>query len=137
MKKNIGKTCRSQRGGAGVKLVLVLAGLFMVGHALINFVPVAYNGANFKEEMQTAVVQGSALPNGGDPIGITKTRIKKALANNGIPLNAFMEVKQLNGLLQARVAYSQDVDILPFGIYTYHYQFDHTSTPTGFLSKQN
>ena len=136
MKKNIEKTFGSQRGGAGFKLILVLAGLFVVGHALINFVPVAYNGANFKEELQTAVVQGSALPSGGDPVGVTKTRIKRALTNNSIPLNAFMEVKQLNGMMHARVAYTQDVDVLPFGLYTYHYQFDHTSTPSGFLAKQ-
>ncbi|HEY0426806.1 MAG TPA: hypothetical protein VGC76_03265 [Pyrinomonadaceae bacterium] len=136
MKKNIGKDCRRQHGGAGIKLVSVLVVLFLVGHALINFVPIAYNGASFREEMQTAVVQGTALPNGNDPVGVIKTRLKRVAAANSIPADAFMEVKQVNNVVQARVAYSQNVDILPFGLYTYHYQFDHTATPAGFLAKQ-
>lgn len=136
MEKNIGKDCRRQRGGAGIKLVLLLVVLFLIGHGLINFVPVAYNGASFKEEMQTAVVQGTALPNGNDPLGVIKARLKRIAVNNSLPPNAFMEVKQVNNVVQARVAYSQDVHILPFGLYTYHYQFDHTATPTGFLAKQ-
>jgi hypothetical protein len=136
MKKNIEKDCHRERGGAGIKLVLVLVGLFLVGHGLINFVPVAYNGANFKEEMQTAVVQGTALPNGNDPLGVIKARLKRVAVSNSIPPNAFMEVKHINNVVQARVAYVQDVEILPFGLYTYHYQFDHTATPAGFLAKQ-
>jgi hypothetical protein len=136
MKRNIVKDGSRQRGGAGIKLVLILVVLFLVGHALINFVPVAYNGASFKEEMQTAVVQGTALPNGGDPLGVIKTRLKRVAASNSIPPDAYMEVKHVNNVVQARVAYSQNVDILPFGMYTYHYQFDHTATPAGFLAKQ-
>lgn len=135
MERNIVKNCRAERGGAGIKMVLVLVVLFLIGHGLINFVPVAYNGASFKEEMQTAVVQGTALPNGNDPIGVIKFRLKRVGAAHSIPLNAFMEVKHLNGIVQARVAYTQDVALLPFGLYTYHYQFDHTATPSGFLTK--
>jgi hypothetical protein len=136
MEKNIGKDFRRERGGAGIKLVLVLLVLFLIGHALINFVPVAYNGASFKEEMQTAVVQGTALPNGGDPLGTIKARLKKVAVANSIPPDAFMEVKQVNNVMQARVVYSQNINILPFELYTYHYQFDHTATPAGFLAKQ-
>jgi hypothetical protein len=136
MKGNIEKNYRSERGGAGVKLLLVLIVLFLVGHALINFVPVAYNGASFKEEMQTAVVQGTALPNGNDPLGVIKARLKKVAFNNSIPPDAFMEVKQVGNVVQARVVYTQQVSILPFGMYTYVYHFDHTATPSGFLAKQ-
>jgi hypothetical protein len=136
MEKNIEKDYRRERGGAGIKLILVLLVLFLIGHGLINFVPVAYNGASFKEEMQTAVVQGTALPNGNDPLGVIKVRLKKMASNYSVPPNAFMEVKQTNNIVQARVAYTQDVNILPFGLYTYKYQFDHTATPTGFLAKQ-
>jgi Flp pilus assembly protein TadG len=136
MEKNIGKNHRSERGGAGVKLVLVLLVLFVVGHGLINYVPVAYNGASFQEEMQTAVVQGTALPNGNDPLGVIKARLKRVAVANDIPPNAFMEVKQVSNVVQARVAYSKQVDILPFGLYTYQYNFDHTATPAGFLAKQ-
>src|ERR1044071_5992892 len=115
MKKNIGKNYCNQRGGAGVKLVLVLSVLFLVGYALINFVPVAYNGASFKEEMQTAVIQGTALPNGNDPLGVIKARLKRVAASNSIPPDAFMEVKQLNNVVQARVIYSQKCRFCPSG----------------------
>ena len=136
MKKNIGKNHRSERGGAGVKLVLVLLGLFIVGHGLINYIPVAYNGASFQEEMQTAVVQGTALPTGSNPLATVKARIKRVAAASDIPPDAFMEVKQVSNVIQARVVYSKQVDILPFGLYTYQYNFDHTASPSGFLAKQ-
>lgn len=135
MKKNIGKNYRSQRGGAGVKLVLVLAGLFIVGHGLINYIPVAYGGASFQEDMQTAVVQGSALPTGSNPLETVKAKIKRLAAASDLPPDTFMEVKQVGNVLQARVVYSKQVNILPFGLYTYQYHFDHTATPSGFLAK--
>jgi hypothetical protein len=136
MKEKMMKEHSSERGSAGVKMVAVLAVLFLVGHAGINYVPVAYSGASFKEEMQTAVVQGSALPTGGDPIGVTKIKIKRSADANGVPQDAVIEVKQLNGGLSARAIYSKKVNILPFGLFTYNYQFDNTATPIGFLSKQ-
>ena len=135
MKKIIVENHRSERGGAGIKLVLVLLSLFIVGHGLINYVPVAYNGASFQEEMQTAVVQGTALPTGSNPVDTVKARIKRVAADNGVPPDAFMQVKQVGNVMQARVVYTKQVDILPFGLYTYQYHFDHTATPAGFLAK--
>lgn len=135
MKENLRKNYQNQRGGAGVKMVAVLAVLFLIGHAGVNFIPVAYSGASFKEDMQTAVIQGTALPQGGNPVGSTQLRIKKSAETNNVPIDAFIEVKQITGGLQARAIYSKKVNMLPFGIYTYNYQFDHTATPTGFLMK--
>jgi hypothetical protein len=45
---------KSQYGGAGVKLTLILLALFLIAHAAYNYIPVAYDSANFKQEMQTA-----------------------------------------------------------------------------------
>ena len=138
MSKNmeIQRRRQGERGSAGVKFTIVLVVLFLIGYALINYVPVAYEGASFKEEMHTAVVQGSALPNGGDPIGVTKTRLKRMASLNNIPGEAFVEVKAVNSVIQARVAYTKQVPLMPFGLYNYQYYFDHTATPTGFLTKQ-
>jgi len=135
MKRNTKKNFRNQRGGAGVKLVLILVALITVANAGFNYVPVAYNGQSFKEEMQTAVIQGTALPSGGDPLGTIKTRIKRVAAANSVPADAVIEVKQAGNVVQAHVVYSKKVEILPFGIYTHTYHFDHTATPAGFLSK--
>ncbi len=109
--------------------------LFLLAHAGYNYIPVAYDGESFKQEMQTAVVQGLALPNGGKPIETTKARILRAAAQSNVPADAFIEVKQVKTVVQARVAYSKQVEILPFGLYTYDYEFDNTATPTGFLLK--
>lgn len=130
------QNCRKdERGGASVKFLIVFVALILAVNAGYNYIPVAYEGADLKQEMETAVVQAMALPNNADPVGITKTKIKRVIVANDIPQNAIVEVKQVNNLCQARVAYAQSVKILPFGLYNYTYQFDHTATPTGFLAK--
>ncbi len=135
MKQNSVNKRHSERGSAGAKMVAVLVVLFLIGHAGINFVPVAYQGASFKEEMHKAVIQGSALPTTGNPIGVTQEKIKRSAESNNIPPDVFIEVKQITGGLQARSVYSKKVNILPFGLYVYNYQFDHSASPVGFLMK--
>lgn len=136
------KSDRNQeRGGAGVKMLVVLVVLLSAAHAGFNYVPIAYNGESFKQEMQTVVVQNWAMPNLGGggtvpPADALKNRIRKVADANGVPQNAQIAVKPAKEGMQARVVYSQQVPILPFGIYTYDYHFDHTATPTGFLMKQ-
>ena len=128
---------KSERGSAGAKLVAVMVVLFLIGHAGYNYIPVAYQGQSFQQEMQTAILQGVALPGlNKTPADVVKEKIVNAIRLNGIPSNAVVEVKALNNSVQARVAYAKVVNLLPFGIYTYNYQFDHTATPTGFLLKQ-
>ena len=130
------KENKSQRGGAGVKMVAVLAVLFLAGNAGLNYIPVAYEGQGFKQEMQTAILQGMAVPPGVQPVDMVKGRILKAIAANNLPANTVYEVKPSKEGVMAHVAYSKQVSMLPFGIYNYNYRFDHTATPTGFLLKQ-
>jgi len=125
----------SERGSAKVKLVAVLVVLFLIGHAGFNYVPVAYEGESFKQDMQTAVVQGMAVPNGITITDMVKGKLQRAMTSNNIPPDAFVQVKQTQNSVQAHVAYSKQVNILPFGIYKYNYQFNHIATPTGFLMK--
>lgn len=130
------KNRRSERGGAGAKLLIVVTILFLIGNAGINYIPVAYEAQDFKQEMQTAVVQGLALPSGGaTPAAAVKARIVKAAKASDLPADTFMDVRQVNNVVQARVYYSKPIAILPLGIYTYNYEFDHTATPTGFMVK--
>lgn len=133
---NATKNRDSQRGGASVKFVAFLIGLILVAYAGYNYVPVAYAGESMKTEMQTAVVQGLALPGKVNPVENVKTRILKAAGINDVPADALIEVKQAGNVLSAHVVYTKQVSILPFGLYTYKYSFDHTATPTGFLLKQ-
>ena len=128
------KNRHGERGGAGAKLLLVLTVLILAGHAGINYVPVAYDAESFKQDMQTAVVQGLAAPSrAGSPTNFVKEKIERAARANDIPEDALIEVKQNGKVLQAHVSYVQPVNILPFGMYKYEYEFDHTATPTGFL----
>lgn len=131
------KNRNSEKGAAGIKLVIVLVCLFLAAHAGYNYVPVAYQGQSFKQDMQTAVVQGMAVPPGMTVQDSVKGRLKRAVAVNDIPPDAFIKVKQANNSVQAQVFYSKQVNLLPFGLYKYDYIFDHTATPTGFLLKES
>ncbi len=125
----------NQHGSASTKMLVFAAILGLFGHAAFNYIPVAYNGQNFKEEMRTAVLSGTALPGSLNPSEVTKNRLIKFLKDNGYPANAVIDAKQTNGVITATARYSQEVNILPFGAYKYTYSFDNTSTPAGFLMK--
>jgi hypothetical protein len=135
--RTLEKNRKSERGGAGVKALLVIAVLLLAAHAGFNYVPVAYEGENFKQEMQTAVVNGLALPPSVKPIDNITARIKKAAKDNDVPADAVMEIKPVGNIVQARVVYSKQVGLLPFGMYNYTYEFDYTAKPAGFLMKEN
>jgi hypothetical protein len=127
---------RSERGSAGVKFLLVFVLIITAANAGYNYVPVAYAGENFKQEMQTSVVNGLAMPGRISPVDYVKNRLRKAINDNDLPTDTIVEVKQVGNSLQAHAAYSQQVPILPFGLYTYTYHFDHTAVPNGFLLKE-
>jgi hypothetical protein len=135
---NFTKHQKSEHGGAGVKLTIVLLVLFLVAHAGYNYIPVAYEGENLKQEMQTAVIQGVAMPGSNlTAVDVIKSKIYRATVNNNVPSNALVEVKPFNNIVRAHVSYTKQVNILPFGIYKYNYRFDNTATPTGFLFKDD
>jgi len=135
MKKAVEKRS-SERGGAGIKFLLVMLGLFLVGNAGFQYIPVLYSAENFKQEMQTAVIQAFAMPGQTPPADRAKKRIINSLQNNNIPLDAVVDVKQVNNVLSAHVVYTKEIPLLPFGLYEYQYHFDHTATPSGFLTKE-
>lgn len=127
----------SERGSAGVKFVIIFAVILLAAHAGYNYVPVAYEAESMKTEMQTAVVQGLALPGGKiNPVDNVKAKIVRAAQINDVPADAVIDVRQAGNVITAHVTYMKEVSILPFGIYRYKYLFDHTATPTGFLLKQ-
>ena len=130
------KNRESERGSAGVKFVIAITFIILVANAGLNYVPVAYDAESLKSDMGTAILQGLAMPGKLNPVDNIKGRIQKSIVANDIPATATVDVKQVGPAITARVVYTQDVNILPFGIYKYVYRFDHTATPTGFLMKQ-
>lgn len=127
---------RSERGSAGTKFVIFLTVMIIAGNAGYNYVPVRYQAESMKSDMAAAVLQGLAMPGKMNPLDNVKTRVQRAAQANDIPSDAVIAVTQAAGnSIQAHVAYEKDISILPFGIYKYHFKFDHTATPTGFLLK--
>lgn len=127
----------SERGSAGTKFFITVVIIMLVANAGYNYVPVAYEAESVKSEMSTAVLQGLATPGKLSPVDNVKARIQRAMTVNHVPENAILDVKQAGAAVTARVAYSKEIGILPFGIYNYIYVFDHTATPSGFLLDQN
>lgn len=126
----------SERGGAGVKFLLVFLVLVLIGNAGINYIPVAYNGASFRQEMDTAVVKALGSTSRMKPVDIATASILKATRDHSLPEDAFIEITPVNGgVVEAHVVYSEKVNILPFGLYKYDYNFDYTARPVGYLLK--
>lgn len=125
-----------ERGSASVKFVIILFVLLLTAHAGYNYVPVAYEAESLRTEMQTAVVQGLAMPGKMNPVDNVKARIQQAAQRNGIPADVLIDVRQNGNNITAHVVYQKEVNLLPFGMYKYIYRFDHTATPTGFLLKE-
>ena len=52
-----------------------------------------------------------------------------------IPDDAFVEIKPVGGVVEAHVSYQRQVNMLPFGLYKYDYNFDYVAKPVGYLLK--
>jgi hypothetical protein len=125
----------SERGSAGVKFLIVFVVIILAANAGYQFIPVAYAGESLKQEMQTAVVNGMAVPVRMTPVDYVKNRVQKAVSDNNLPSDTLIEVKQVGNVVQAHASFNQKIPVLPFGIYNYDYKFDYTATPAGFLLK--
>ncbi|MGH9947363.1 MAG: hypothetical protein ACRD6X_09200 [Pyrinomonadaceae bacterium] len=134
--KNLFQERRFERGGAGVKLVLVALVLVLAAHAGYNYVPVAYEAASFRQEMDTAVVKGLSASGQLKPADVIKAHLQFAARNNNLPGDALIDIKPAGKVLQVHASYSKPVDMLPFGLYRYNYEFDYVAKPTGYLTAE-
>ena len=126
----------SQRGSASAKFLALLVLIVLLAHAGYNYVPVAYNGAAFKQEMDTAVVKGLAASGRIQPMEAVTAHIRKAANDYRIPADALIDIRPNQGHIAAHASYQQPVNLLPFGAYKYNYQFDYTAVPQGYLLKE-
>lgn len=127
----------SERGSAGTKFLIILVLIVLLANAGYNYVPVAYQGASLKQEMDTAVVKGLAAAGRMHPQEIVQAHVTRAMADYNTPPDAFVEIKSTGSFVQAHVSYRKEVDVLPFGLYRYNYDFDYTAVPSGYLLKDN
>lgn len=130
------KVRHSERGSAGVKFLAIAVILVLAAHAGYQYIPVAYQGASFKQEMDTAVVKGLAASGQMKPLEVVKAHIQKASNDYEVPRDALVDVQPAQGYIQAHVSYQKPVNMLPFGLFKYNYKFDYTATPSGYLLKE-
>ncbi len=134
--KNFEQNRTSERGGAGVKFLLVGVVLALILHAGYQYVPIAYEGASLRQDMDTAVVKGISASGQLKPIDVVKSSIQNAIRDNNVPSDAIIEIKPSGAAIQAQIMYSKQVPMLPFGIYKYKYDFNYVAIPKGYLLKQ-
>jgi hypothetical protein len=127
----------SERGSAGVKFLAIMVVLVLIAHAGYQYIPVAYQGASFKQEMDTAVVKGLAASGRLKPLEVVTAHIQKASFDYQIPSDAVVDILPMEGHIQAHVSYQRPVNMLPFGLFKYNYKFDYTAAPSGYLLKEN
>ena len=130
------KKSNNERGSAAIKFTFVFVVIVLAANAGYNYVPVAYQGAGFKQEMDTAVVKGLGASGRINPLEVVQASVRKASSDYSIPPDAFVEIKAVNGVIQAHVVYSKQIHILPFGLYKYDYNFNYLAKPTGYLLKE-
>lgn len=132
---NFDRDRRSERGSAGIKFLAIAVVLVLIANAGYNYIPIAYEGANLRQEMDTAVVKGLAASGQMKPLEVVRASIEKAVRENNVPPDAFVEIKPAGSVVQAQIIYSKQIPMLPFGIYKYRYDFNYLATPSGYLLK--
>jgi|SRR5215204_143974 len=132
---NLERDRSSERGSAAVKFLAVALVIVLCANAGYNYIPVAYEGATLREAMDTAVVKGLAASGQMKPLDVVRASVEKAVRENNVPADAFVEIKPAGTVVQARISYTKQVSILPFGIYKYKYNFNYLATPSGYLLK--
>ena len=121
-------TRTSERGGARLKFIIVLAIIGAVAYAGYQFIPVAYQSYQLKDLMQHNVDTAVAM---GKPASWVRDQLVKNSVDYGIPPTALIEPLQQESRMEVRVRFTQPIE---FPGYVYIYEFDHTAKSATFLS---
>ena len=121
-------TRRSERGGARLKFLIVVAIIGVVAYACFQFIPVSYQAYQLRDLMQHDVDTAVAL---GKPAAWVKEQLVKSSAEYGIPADAIITPTLQDNRMEVRVQFKQPIE---FPGYSYMYDFDHTARSATFLS---
>jgi hypothetical protein len=118
----------SERGGARLKFVIVMAIIGIVAYIGYMFLPVAYQAYLFKDLMQHDVDVASSQ---GYQATWVKDQLVKSAPEFGVPADAIINPLQRDNRIEVNVQYVIPIE---FPGYTYQYNFDHTVKSTAFLT---
>jgi hypothetical protein len=118
----------SERGGARLKFLIVVAIIACVAYAGYQFIPVAYQSYQLKDLMQHDVDTAVAM---GKPASWIKDQLVKNSADYGIPADAVITPQQQDNRIEVRVQFKRPIE---FPGFVYDYEFDHTAKSATFLS---
>lgn len=123
------KTRTSERGGARLKFVVVVAIIGLVAYAGYQAIPVFYQAYQIKDLMQHDVDTAVAL---GKPTSWITDQLVKSSPEYGIPKDAVITpTQQQDNRIEVRMQYTQPIQ---FPGFVYNYEFDHTAKSATFLS---
>lgn len=127
--KNLSRN--GERGNATAKFLGVVILLFVVGYGGYNYVVTWYQCSHFKEKMTEIITQAYALPNNKSLNSIegVYTKIREIGYYDNVPEDAVITVERQKTGLVARAVFTREVNLLPFNMFKYKYQFDHTAKP--------
>lgn len=121
-------TNKSERGGARLKFIVVVAIIAIVGYSGYLFIPVAYQAYQFKDLMQNDV---NAAVTMGQPADWLHDQLTKRAPEFGVPPDLVVTVSQQDNRMEVRAQYTQPIE---FPGYIYNYEFDHTAKSATFLT---
>jgi hypothetical protein len=118
----------SERGGARLKFLIVVAIIACVAYAGYQFIPLAYQSYQLKDLMQHDVDTAVAM---GKPASWVKDQLVKNSADYGIPVDAVITPQQQDNRMEVRVQFKHPIE---FPGFVYDYEFDHTAKSATFLT---
>ncbi len=116
-----------QQGGARLKFVIVIAVFAIVLYVGYVYVPVAYEGYQFKDAMQNKVDLAATQ---GYESGWVKDQLTKIAPDYHVPANAMITPAARDNRVEVRVQFTRPISFV--GI-NYNYDFDYTAKSTAFL----
>lgn len=119
---------RSERGGARLKFLIVVAIIAAVAYAGYQFIPIAYQAYQLKDLMQHDVDTAVAT---GKSSAWVQDQLVKSSEEYGIPADAVITPSQQDNRMQVRVQFTKPVE---FPGFVYNYEFDHTAKSSTFLT---
>lgn len=127
---------RGELGGSRITLTIVLVVLALAIFAGYNFIPIAFADSDIKTQLQTIATNAVILPastTGNQQINWSTTEMNRLATSYDIPKTAF-KAEMAGPAVKCSINLKRKVPILPFGIYTYEYDFNYSAVSAGYAS---